>query len=316
MKEKIAASVLAVALMSGTALADVVTREVRFESHGEPMVGTLYLPDEAGGSYPGVIVTGAWMTVKEQMPAVYARAMAERGFAALAFDFRGWGESGGERRQKEDPTAKIQDIEAAAAFMLTLPEVSGTAVGGLGICASSGYMVHAAAEQDEIGSVALVAPWLHDKTLVEAVYGGTDGVARLIEIGQAAEETYKQTGRPVMVTAASRTDESSIMYGADYYTEIDRGQIPAWRNEADLSFWEGWLTFDAQAIAPTFDKPFLMVESEAAVLPQGARQFFQSLRGNKDEVWLDGVSQFDFYDRPAPVNTASDAVAEHFRKSL
>jgi alpha-beta hydrolase superfamily lysophospholipase len=41
--------------------------------------------------------------------------MAQRGFVALTFDFRGWGESGGQRRQLENPQQKIDDIIAAAA---------------------------------------------------------------------------------------------------------------------------------------------------------------------------------------------------------
>ncbi|TIX70201.1 MAG: alpha/beta hydrolase, partial [Mesorhizobium sp.] len=116
---------------------------------------------------PALVVTGAWMTIKEQMPARYAREMADRGFAALTFDFRGWGESGGARRQYEDPSAKIADIEAAVAYLANRPETDKDRIGGLGICASSGYMVTAAAKDAAIKSVALVAPWLHDAEVVE-----------------------------------------------------------------------------------------------------------------------------------------------------
>jgi uncharacterized protein len=70
---------------------EVALQTVNFESNGTPLVGTLYLPTDRGIPLPAVVVTGAWMTVKEQMAATYAQALAERGFAALAFDFRGWG---------------------------------------------------------------------------------------------------------------------------------------------------------------------------------------------------------------------------------
>ncbi len=67
-----------------------------FENEGETLVGTLYLPAEHDGEerLPTVVVTGAWTSVEEQMPREYALEMAERGFAALTFDFRGWGKSG------------------------------------------------------------------------------------------------------------------------------------------------------------------------------------------------------------------------------
>jgi uncharacterized protein len=48
---------------------------------------------------PAVIVTGSWLTVKEQMPETYAVRLAERGYTAFTFDFTGFGESGGAPRQ-------------------------------------------------------------------------------------------------------------------------------------------------------------------------------------------------------------------------
>ncbi|SJM33942.1 alpha/beta hydrolase [Mesorhizobium delmotii] len=191
------AAATAVALGSSAFAAPRVER-VTFASHSEQIVGDLYLPEDMdpAKARPALVVTGAWMTVKEQMAARYAREMADRGFVALTFDFRGWGESGGARRQYEDPSAKIADIEAAVAYLATRPEVSKDSIGGLGICASSGYMVTAAAKDAGIKSVALVAPWLHDAEVVEQTYGGKDGVARLEAAGNAP--------RPPIAAPASR----------------------------------------------------------------------------------------------------------------
>lgn len=74
---------------------------VEFSSGGEPIIGDLYLADGVSEAQPGpaIVVTGAWMTVRQQMAARYARELAERGYTALVFDYRGWGESGGDRRQ-------------------------------------------------------------------------------------------------------------------------------------------------------------------------------------------------------------------------
>ena len=80
---------------------DVVSRrDVSFSVGSDRVAGHLYLPSRFDGSerIPGVVVTGAWTTVKEQMAATYAAEMAGRGFAALTFDFRGWGASSGAPR--------------------------------------------------------------------------------------------------------------------------------------------------------------------------------------------------------------------------
>ena len=292
-------------------------RRVTFQSQGETIVGHFYLPKGASAfaPVPAIVVTGAWFTVKEQMPATYARAMADRGYAALAFDFRGFGESGGAVRQREIPSDKINDILAAVDFLKGQPEVKATRIAGLGICASSGYMVAAATRAPDFKAVALVAPWLHDATLVETIYGGPDAVRGLMDAGRAAAAAYSQTGTQRFVPGASTTDRNAVMFGVPYYTETDRGMIPAWRNEIDPAFWEGWLTFDALAYAPRLGQPFLMVESEAAALPQGARQFYAALKAPKAELWLDDATQFDFYDRERPVTASADAIAEHFRTS-
>jgi uncharacterized protein len=69
---------------------------------------------------PAIIVTGSWLTVKEQMPNTYALRLAERGYTVFTFDFTGFGESQGDPRQAEIPDRKIADLIAAADFVSTL----------------------------------------------------------------------------------------------------------------------------------------------------------------------------------------------------
>ncbi|MDX1958990.1 MAG: nuclear transport factor 2 family protein [Leptospiraceae bacterium] len=84
------------------------TKKVEFDSKGSKIVGKLHLPKDFSESkkYTGVIVTGSWTTVKEQMPDLYASKLAEKGYVALTFDFRNYGESEGEPRNTEMPSKK------------------------------------------------------------------------------------------------------------------------------------------------------------------------------------------------------------------
>lgn len=306
---------IGVALLHSTAIAaGIETRPVSFQNEGVTLAGTLYLPADykPGEKRPGVLVTGAWTSIKEQMSGLYAEEMAERGFVALAFDFRGWGQSGGNIRFKEDPLAKTDDIMAAAEYMTTLPEIDASKIAGLGICASAGYMAAAASGNPDFTGISLVAPWLHDKAIVEQVYGGAGGVSRLITTSREAEEA-ERSGQP-RVVAASAEDSTALMYQIPYYTESSRGLIPQYDNKFNLASWEPWLTYDAVAIGDRLDKPTLIVHSEAAAVPQGAHAFFARLHGDASEIWLDGVTQFDFYDNPEDVRRAADAAAAHFER--
>ncbi|MEO1746191.1 MAG: dienelactone hydrolase family protein, partial [Pseudomonadota bacterium] len=241
----IIATAIASGLMASTALAaDIRTRTVTFENDGATMAGTLYLPAnyEAGDKLPTVVVTGAWTSVQQQMPAEYAEQMAERGFAAFTFDFRGWGQSGdlaGNVRFKEDPTAKTDDIRAAIEFVATLPEVDATQINGLGICASAGYMIDAVSGNPLVQSVGLVAPWLQNEEIVAAVYGGEEGVNGLIDMGRAAEAA----GGQIIPAAGPEGAEGVLMPLGGYYYEADRGAIPEYDNQWNNASWEGWLTY-------------------------------------------------------------------------
>ena len=79
-----------------------------FRSAGDSLVGILYLPTTPPKGV--VVTTGPLTSVKEQAAGVYAQALAKRGYAALAFDHRTFGESGGAPRQFESPEGKASDI--------------------------------------------------------------------------------------------------------------------------------------------------------------------------------------------------------------
>ena len=282
----------------------VASATVSFDSNGVTLKGTLYKPEGASDALPGVVVTGAWTTVKEQMAGTYARELASRGFAALAFDFTGWGESGGAPRFVEDPKTKTADIKAAVDYMAGRTDVQ--SLSGLGVCASSGYMADAVSDDARLDKLALVAPWLHDPAMAEGIYGGAEVAQGLVAASEADDGA--------VLTAASTTDNSSPMFGAPYYTEENRGLIPAYDNKFAVATWKPWLTYDAQASADRLDKPMLMVGSPSIALLAGAEAYEARTKAPLEKVWLgDDVTQFDFYDRADAVKASADAVADFFK---
>lgn len=309
---KLATMTTAATLMATTALADIETRTVNFENQGVTLSGTLFLPEGHDGSpLPTVVVTGAWTSVQEQMPANYAREMAGRGFAAFTFDFRGWGKSGDlpqNVRFKEDPAAKTSDIQAAFEFVATLPEVDRQHINGLGICASAGYMVDAVAGNDLVNRIGLVAPWLQNREIVEAVYGGAEGVASLIDLSQTAEAE----GGQIIPAAGPEGATGVLMPIGGYYYEADRGGIPEYDDKWNNAGWEGWLTYHPADNPQRLNKPLAIVHSESAAIPQGVKTFVNGFAGEATLQWLEDVSQFDFYDNPKDVTRAADTMAEHF----
>lgn len=289
--------------------------KVEFDSAGVRLVGNLYLPPGQDPA-PGVAVAGTWTSVKELMADRYAERLAAHGYAALSFDFTGFGESAGEPRDVESPERKIRDIHNAMTFLAAHPAVDATRLGALGICAAAMYMSADAAEDARVKSLALVAPWLHDAAICAQVYGGAEAVAARIALGERARSRFEETGVIDYVPVVSATDERAAMpYDIDFYLNPARGGIPAWPNRFAVMSWVDWLTYDAIALAPKISQPTVLVHSEQAAIPDGARRFHAGLAGPKDIVWTPGT-QFDFYDQEPQVTIAVEAVAAHFARTL
>ncbi len=309
---KTALGTAALLMASTAAMAQVETRTVTFENEGTTLSGTLYLPEGYDGQkLPAVVVTGAWTSVQEQMPRVYAEEMVGRGFAAFTFDFRGWGKSGDlpqHVRFVESPEAKTSDIRAAFEFIATLPEVDAAQINGLGICASAGYMVDAVAGNELVQRIGLVAPWLQNAEIVEAVYGGSEGVSGLIEVSRTAEAA----GGQIIPAAGPEGAEGVLMPIGGYYYEPERGAIPEYDNQWNNAGWEGWLTYYPADNPGRLTQPLAVVHSESAAIPQGVRIFLEGFAGDATLQMLEDVTQFDFYDNPEDVTRAADTVAAHF----
>lgn len=291
---------------------------VTFQSEGETLVGSFFLPTTftPGAKLPVVVVTGSWLTVKEQMPNHYARRLADRGIAAMTFDFRGFGESGGGPRGYESPERKITDIHSAAAFARSLGVAEDDNVGGLAICASAGYMAHAIARGAPLKAFATVAAWFHDAASLPQVYGGEEGVRARLEAGRKARAAFDQSGKVSYVPAYEPDNPKAAMFfPLDYYGRKDRGAVPEWENRfAELS-WPEWLAFDGVAVASRVSVPTLMVHSDDSAYPDNARRFHAALGGAKQLVWTKG-QQIDFYDRDPQVAEAVAAVSAHFGQAL
>lgn len=287
---------------------------VTFDSAGDTLVGTLHRPHGAAERLPGIVVTGTWTSVKEQMAERYAQRLAGEGFAALAFDFRTYGESGGTPRNLESAAMKSADIHAAVGFLVSRPEINGDGVGALGICASAGYTVQNTVVDNRVKALALVAPWLHDAPIVEQVYGGADGVRRRMDAGRAALTRFEATGEVAYVPAISDTVALAPMpLGLDFYENPERGGIPQWPNRFAVQAWPEWLTYDPVRLGRFLDTPLVMVHSEDAAVPAGAHRFFDAVPAAKDQLWIDGT-QLDFYDQEPQVGIAVRAAAGHFRQ--
>jgi uncharacterized protein len=290
----------------------VTKSRLAFQSGGETLVGDLYLP--AGDETAGVVVAvGPLTSVKEQAAGTYASAMAERGYAGLAFDYRYFGESEGLPRQFENPEANIEDIKSAATALLADDRLTGLPLFGLGICFGAGPMARAVAEDSRFQAFAGVAGVYTDNAKTRARMG--DEYQAKIERGRAAERKWSETGdaETIPAVAPDGGDVAMPLREAYEFYGTPRGGVPNYVNGYAVQSLAYSLPFDARGAADAISVPVLIVHSEQAMTPDLAHAFFSAVKSPKDELWLESQGQIDFYDDPKLVTPAADAVAAFLR---
>ena len=279
-----------------------------FDSEGETLVGDLFLPDAAEPA--GVVVAvGPLTSVKEQASGTYAEALAERGYAALAFDYRYFGESEGQPRQFESPEANIEDIRNAATALLADERLKGLPIFGLGVCFGAGPMVRSVSEDPRFRAFAGVAGVYTDNAKTKGWMGPAYDAK--LERGRDAEARWRETGEAETIPAVGPDggDVAMPLREAYEFYGTPRGQVPNYVNGYAVQSLAYSLPFDARGAADEIDVPVLIVHSETALVPELAHEFYSAVRSPKRELWLESQGQIDFYDDPRLITPAADAVA-------
>jgi fermentation-respiration switch protein FrsA (DUF1100 family) len=239
--------------------------------------------------------------------------MAERGYGALAFDYRYFGESGGRLRQFENPDANIEDIKNAATALLADDRLTNLPLFGLGICFGAGPMVRAVAEDRRFRAFAGVAGVYTDNGKTEARMGAA--YQATIERGRAADREWRETGEAGTIPAVAPDggDVAMPLREAYEFYGTPRGQVPNYVNGYAVQSLAHSLPFDARTAAGVLEVPVLIVHSEKALAPDLAHAFYSAVTSPKHELWLQSQGQIDFYDDPKLTSPAADAVAAFLR---
>ena len=275
------------------------------------LAGELRVPD-VPGPRPAVALTGPFTGVKEQVVGTYAKLLAEAGFVTLAFDHRGFGESGG-RRQHEDSQGKLTDLRAAVSVLTARPEVDAARIGVVGICLGGGYAVRAAATDSRVKAVAGIAGGYNSPVKTAQAMGIDAYRAALADFLDRYDE-YLPAVAPDGGQAAMGGSEPYAYYGTP------RSAAPHWRNEVTRGSLHSLMTFDALGAAELLAAtPLLIVhgKTDAYCSPELAREIYERKPGDdKELLWLDAGQHIDLYDVEPYVTRAARATADFLHRSL
>jgi uncharacterized protein len=281
--------------------------QVTFTADGVTLVGNLGV---AADRAPAVVLTGPFTGVKEQVVGAYAARLRERGLTTLAFDHRGFGESGG-RRAHEDSQGKLADLRAAVSLLAAHPAVDPTRMAAVGICLGGGYAVRAAATDPRIRAVVGIAGAYNSP----ARFSAADPAGYRRSLGSLIDRYDDELPAvaPGGGVAAMAGDEPFAYYGTS------RSAAKYWENRVTYGSLHALMTFDALGAAPLLAATPLLVihgRSDAYCAPELADALHAQATGPKEIVWLDTEQHIDLYDVEPHVTTAADATAAFLHRHL
>src|SRR5215467_7415782 len=291
---------------------------VELDADGITLVGDLRVPSP-GSRAPGLVFTGPFTGVRDQVTGLYAERLAAAGYVTLAFDHRNFGESQGQPRRHEDPQGKLADLRAAVSFLRARPEVDPKRVGAVGICLGGGYALRFAAFDPRVKVFAGIAG-AYNTPYAMRTGMGPDPYRQTLASFTAVSEEHDQ-GRDIQYIPAVAADGEAAMPGAEpfAYYGTERGASASWQNSITRTSVRELLTVDnmigADFLSPT---PGLIVHGvqDAYCSPDGAREAYERMGEPKHIVWLDANLHIDLYDGEPYVTQAVDAVAAFFGKHL
>lgn len=109
--------------------------------------------------YPAVVLGHGIGGFKEMGLDRYSERFTELGIICVAFDYRHFGESGGQPRQLLDIQLQQQDWKAAISYTKNLEDVDETRIGIFGTSFGGGHVIHTSSQDHTIKAVIAQCPF-------------------------------------------------------------------------------------------------------------------------------------------------------------
>ncbi len=182
--------------------------ELGFDSGGERCAGWLYRP-AGDGRHPCVILAHGFGGTRAARLWAFAERFRDAGIAALVFDYRHFGDSGGEPRQLLSIGRQHGDWRAAIACARSHPAIDPERVALWGTSFSGGHVVAIAAADGRIAAVVSQAPFTSGLSALAAA--GPKESARLAAAGLLDLLAAAGRGAPVRIPIVGRPGRGGAM---------------------------------------------------------------------------------------------------------
>jgi uncharacterized protein len=214
-----------------------VRRDVQFESGGEACAAWHYRPasEQLSGAAgaPCVIMAPGLAATRDCGFEPYAHRLAAAGSHVLLFDYRGFGDSGGEPRQVVHLAGQRRDYGAAIDYAAQLDAVDESRIVLWGHSLSGGHVLQVAAEDKRVGGVISLAPSADARaSMALAIRGnGLLTTARALAAGARDARAALAGREPITIPVTGPRGSTALLASGYARQGYARTAGPRWRNQ-------------------------------------------------------------------------------------
>jgi fermentation-respiration switch protein FrsA (DUF1100 family) len=286
------------------------TSAVSFFSAGVRLAGDLYQPNgrRPPRGWPVAVVAHGFGGIKAFSVGSVATALAQRGVLALTFDYRGFGESLGDRGRLF-PAEQVEDVLAAVTWLLERKDTNPESMTVFGVSFGGAVAIDAAARDARVRLVVTAATiadgrrWLRDLRR----YWEWHAFMKRIEADRAAR---------VLTGKSESIDPEEVMIrdpASLRHNKVLRSENPRWSFQLTLESVDAILDFcPASVVERIAPRPIFLVGVEEDTLTpfDHTLELFERAREPKRLMRLSGVPHHAIYERKT-LERVADSVVEY-----
>jgi len=274
--------------------------DTEFRSHGDSCAAWLYRPEGGSPRAPIVVMAHGLSGTRRDGLGPFAERFAAAGMAALVFDHRGFGDSGGEPDLFE-PGRQRDDWRAAIGFARALPGVDAERVATFGSSMGGGNALAAAVDDARVAAVVSQVPFLD---MVRQAHRSSPLVSARMLLAAARGRHLPAIGQP---------DEAAFINAPGgepgWRHVVAIGEDSRWRNRVS-SRWLLGAPYRPARLAAKLHCPWLLCVGESDRVARPGPAIAAARRAPRAELrTYPGVDHFDVYDGPEFEAVVADEVA-------
>lgn len=279
-------------------------KTVAFYSEGLRLSGVLTLPD-GPGPHAGVILCHGFTGIKELILPYYADRFGGAGFATLAFDYRGFGESEGPRGRLI-PLEQVNDIRNAITFMEAQPEIDSARIGLWGTSFGGAHVPYTTGIDDRVKAAVAQVGFGDGERLFRRK--ADDAQVGLMQSMLAADRRQRVlTGQGALVDPMQLlSDEDSVAF----FNEAAK-DLPQLRTQITMETAETTWEYKPEAVVHRISPRALLliaVEYDVPCPKEEYEAMYAKAGEPKKLVVLPGLRHYDVYSGPGAETTSGLAI--------